>query len=385
MMRATARKQEGKFCRRWFMWGIRDARYLKLWLLVATWALIFPRLAGAAEPTFAFSDGGTSVPIEFMRFHPLEKEGDYGENWFFFAQQDQGACFYATLTITNIGLGTFDGYLNLAFDPPEGAPTILHREYGRKALKASDKTYDVKIGNNRAWGEPPEYHLKIDEGNFKADLTFTAQMPSYRRGDGKVVIRGKKEYAYGINAPRAHATGSIVAGGKRYAIDGRGYHDHGWQTIKMTDFSNKGYFLRFWHDDLTFIFQDFYLKENYGGGKLQLGLVGQGDRVIAESDHYTFDMTRGKKDKASGYDIPEVFAINFKTDDVQVSGTLRVTRVMQSMDMLAALSWPVRQFIRAFISKPWMYRLRARYDLAVTRGGETRRIEGDAIPGVLYY
>lgn len=342
----------------------------------------------AKESITAVPDDKTTqgMPVEFMRFQAMEKESNYGENWLFFIQQEDGTHFYSMLTITNVGLHTYDCYVNLAFVPAGGTLTKIHKEYRRDKLKASTEIYDVKIAKNRAWGTPPNFHLKIREDNFKADLDFHSELPSYRAGSGKILIgKNKKECGYGINAPRARASGSITVGDKRYSINGHGYHDHEWQTIKATEFSRGGCYLLVWHDDLTIILQDTYLKDAYGGGKLQLGLVGKGGKILAENNRYTMDITTTKKDKPSGYEWPDTIIIDFASDNVKVTGTVQATSVIQNMDMLAELSWPIRFFIRAFVSNPWLHRTWATYDLQVTIGGETQQITGETIPGALYY
>lgn len=342
----------------------------------------------AAEPITAVPDDKTTqgMPVEFMRFQALEKESNYGENWLFCIQQEDGTHFYATLTVTNVGFHTYDCYVNLAFAPAGGPLTKIHKEYRRDKLKASTTVYNVRIGKNRVWGTPPDYHLKIREDNFKADLDFHSELPAYREGSGKVLVgKNKKECGYGINAPRARASGSITIGGKSYTINGHGYHDHEWQTIKATEFSRGGLYLLLWHDDLTLILQDTYLKDAYGGGKLQLGLVGKGGKILAEASRYTMDITKTRKDNLSGYEWPETIEIDFSSGGVRVTGTVQATSVIQNMDMLAELSWPIRFFIRTFVSNPWLQRTWATYDLKVTVGSETRQITGKTIPGALNY
>ncbi len=339
----------------------------------------------AAKPLLEF-DGETTegIPVEFMRFQAREKEPDYGENWYFSAQQKDGSCLFASLTVSNVALNTYDSYVNVAFKPAGGSLIKIHKEYPRAQLEASTEVYDVKIGSNRAWGAAPDYHLQIEEGDFKADLLFRSELPAYRYRDGVVRIGGK-EYAYGINAPSAHATGTVSVGENTYAVDGKGFHDHGWQTLKVTEFSKGGLFLKIWHDDLTIILQDLYLKDGYGQKKVQNGLIGKGGKILASSDNYSLETTKTQKDKESGYEWPKTITVDFDSNGVKVTGTVRTVATIQRMDMLAELKWPIQVFIRTFVSNPWLYRLRGRYDLNVTINGETQHITGETMPGLLYY
>lgn len=336
----------------------------------------------------AQADNKTSntMPIEFLRWQALEDESDYGENWSFFIQQKDGSHFYATFTITNVGFHTYDCYINLGFADASGKLTKIHKEYRRDKLKASKEVFDVAIADNRVWGAPPEIRLTMREDNMKADIKFTSELPPYRLGDGKVQFdkKTKKEHAYGINMPRAHATGTVSVGGQIYAIDGVGFCDHDWQTAKVTDYSRGGVYILLWHDDLTIILQNTYLKgEN--AKTFQLGLIGKNGKIIAESQSFTVDVVSKTKDKSSGYEWPELINVDFAANDVKVTGTLQTIGVVQNMDMLAELSWPIRFFIRTFVSNPWLRRTWANYDLNVTIDGKTRRITGKTIPGALYF
>lgn len=345
--------------------------------------------ARAAEPVQAFDGPTTSgIPIDFMRFHNLEKSKNYGESWYFFVQNDDGAIFFASLAVTNLGLHTFDSTLNATFVPPGGKPIKVHKEFSRKQLKASSSAYDVQIGPDRAWGAPPEYHLTIDEKEFKADLTLQADLPPFRRGDGLVRIGkggARGEYGYGINAPRARARGTVTTGGTTYTLAGAGYHDHSWQTLKLTDIVRKTVSLRLWNGALTLDLQDHYLKDASGSGRIQVGLVGRDGKIIATSGAYALTLSEMKKIKGSPYEYPGRMELDFSAGPVRITGTLTVAEPFQSLDMLQDLSWPVRMAVRAFYGRPWIYRMRARYDLTVTIDGKSEKIQGEAIPSMVYY
>lgn len=345
--------------------------------------------ARAAEPIRVYEGpAAPGIPIEFMRFHNLEKAKNYGESWYFFVQNDDGAIFFASLAVTNLGLHTFDSTLNATFVPPGGKPVKIHKEFGRKELKASATDYDVQIGRDRAWGAPPEYHLTIDEKEMKADVTLSAGLPAFRRGDGLVRVGkggARGEYGYGINAPCARASGTVTVGGTAYTLAGAGYHDHSWQTLKMTDIARKTVSLRLWHGGLTLDFQDHYLKDGYGGGKVQVGLVGRDGKIIAELGAYALTLSDMKKVKGSPYEYPGRMELDFNAGGVRAAGTLTVDEPFQSLDMLADLSWPVRMAVRAFYGRPWVYRMRAHYELTVTIDGKSEKIQGEAIPSMVYY
>lgn len=358
-------------------------------LILSAAASAAPKPSRAAEGLTVFSGPSTpGIPADFMGFHNLEKEKNYGENWYFFVQDEGGALFFASLTITNLGLHTFDSILNATFVPPGGAPIKVHKEFGRKELKVTSGAFDVQIGRNRAWGAPPEFHITLDEKEMKADITLSAELAPYRRGDGLVRLGSggaSRFFGYGINAPRAQARGSVSAGGKTFTISGVGYHDHSWQTCKMTDIARKAVSLRLWNGGVTIDLQDQYLKESYGGGRISVGLVGRAGKIVAESTDYSLNLLEMKKFKGSPYEYPGRIDLNLVSGNVRVNGTLKVTEVFQSLDMLQDLSWPVRMAVRAFYGRPWTYRMRARYNLEVTIDGKTEMIQGEAIPSMLYY
>jgi predicted secreted hydrolase len=272
----------------------------QIFLLVALAAGTLP--AGASLPYTAFQGGpGQGMPLDFMSFHPLTQESGYCENWNFYVQGEDGTLFSASLAITNLGLHTFDCTINATLAPRGQQPTVVHKEYRRRALKASTANYDVRIGGNRAWGAPPLYHLRLREDTIQADLDFSAELPPYRRGDGTIRLGtdGKMIFATGMLTPRARVHGTVNIGGQTHTIEGSGYHDHTWQTIKMTDLAQRSSVLRLWDGDLTLVLQDMDLTDTYGGAKLQVGLLGQGNRIVATSSHYTFEPQRMEKEPGS--------------------------------------------------------------------------------------
>jgi hypothetical protein len=226
-------------------------------LLVALTAVVLP--AGASLPYTAFQGKpDQDMSAAFMSFHPLEHESSYTEDWNFYVQSEDGTLFSASLAVTNLGLHTFDCMVNATLAPRGRPPIVLHKEYRRNALQASTANYDVRIANNHAWGASPLYHLELREDNLKADLEFRAELPPYRRGDGTIWLdpQGKKMFATGMLTPLAHVRGTITADGQTYTIKGPGFHEHTWQTIKMTDLARQSSVLRLYDGDLTLILKD---------------------------------------------------------------------------------------------------------------------------------
>src|SRR5688572_21231084 len=93
-------------------------------LLGALALLCLPAAAhAAAEPVYAFEPGAAARLTEGaeLGWHKqFEDDGDYGETWFFMVHTDEGGVLFASVSITNLGMRTFDGVYELRYYAADG-------------------------------------------------------------------------------------------------------------------------------------------------------------------------------------------------------------------------------------------------------------------------
>ncbi|MBW2256129.1 MAG: hypothetical protein JRI25_16235 [Deltaproteobacteria bacterium] len=148
---------------------------------MARWACLFlcamwPFVAGAVEQVEVW---GTSeepgVPEAFQAWHTqYEDDGNYGESWFFMTHTSEGGALYALLSITNLGLRTYDGSIDIQYYPPEGEAHRYHREVRRAELAGSEEQMDITVGGGHAWGGGRAYHLEVDASTSPIEWIPTA-------------------------------------------------------------------------------------------------------------------------------------------------------------------------------------------------------------------
>lgn len=336
--------------------------------------------AYAAEPFFGFEgSGSTKISPEFQAWHTqFEKNGDYGESWFFLSQSDDGGVLFAMVSITNLSLGTFDGSIDLQYYGADGKKAEYHKETKRDAVKASTTEMDVTVGKAHAWGGGGSYHLTLNDGiNVKLDIENA--MPGYIFGDGKIKFFEDKraEWTIGMNTIKGKASGSITANGKTYDLAGNAYHDHGWATIKLPDAVQKWFSLRLYTDKYAIVMHDQYLTKKFGSQHNKFGVFGVDNKIVGGFKNFVFTPKDNRKIKEGGYSVPSGFDVSFKVGDYEVKGSLSEKKFLGSVDILGQVSWPIRMVIKAFYSNPYMYRWQCQYELDVTdKSGATEHISG---------
>lgn len=337
--------------------------------------------AQAAEPIYPFEKTGEQrLTPDFQAWHPeFEENDDYGESWFYVVQTDEGGLLCVLLSVTNLGLHTFDGSVDVDFYAPDGSVHKAHHEVRREAISGSGDRMDVTIGGSRTWGGGSSYHVTIQESDVQLRLDFANVLPPYQFGNGRVVMREDRsaEWTTGWNIPRARSSGSVTMDGRTWDLAGDGYGDHGWATIKLPDYIRKWYTLRVFDDAYTLVLHHQYLTDTFGRGNVKFGLVGEGEGIVGASRHFLYTPTAWRTVEG-GKRIPTAFDVTVRTGGYEITGTVTESRFLEAIDVLGRLSWPIRTAIKTFYTDVWIIRYMGHYELDVTHGGETRHISGEA-------
>ncbi len=364
---------------------------MKTFLLILLQLVLFISVAHAEKPIYVFEPGGgnTNLSDEFLAWHPqFEDNGDYGESWFFLIQTDDGGALFAMISITNLGIRTFDGRIDAQFYAPDGQTYRMYSENKRDAINASNKKMDIKVGKAHAWGGGRSYHMTVDEDDMKFKFDVKNNLPPYTFGKGKVDFYEDRsaEWSIGLNTPRGRASGSITVKGKTYDLAGNAYHDHGWSTIKMPDAFSKWYTVRLYHEKYSLVMHQQFLNKKFGGKINRFGVFGTNDKLKGSMRNFSLKTTKKRKDSTSKYNIPVAFDVSFKTGKYSVKGKIAEERFLDSIDVLGQVSWPIRVVIKAFYSKPYLHRYWGRYELDVTGpDGKTEHISGLGIIEANYF
>jgi hypothetical protein len=149
--------------------------------------VVLPLSAAHAPSRHALRDPRIkTVPTAFQAWHPaFEKNNDYAEVWSG-GPRGRRRVLFASLMITNLGLKTFDGIIDVQFYAADGSKYYLHKELRRDKVEASTTEMDVTIEEARVWRDEAGYHLRLRYEEMGIDLDIVDKTPSVLFGNGKV-------------------------------------------------------------------------------------------------------------------------------------------------------------------------------------------------------
>lgn len=361
-----------------------------LLIIFACCLLNAPQALPAINPFYAFEDKEGSVLEAASRgwHQEYEDNEDYGEIWFFMAQTKEGGVLFASLSITNLGLRTYDGTCSVQFYSPDGETYRLHKEYRRKDISGDGERLDVTIGPNRVWNSGDIYHLDINEKDFRLSMTFESKLPAFEFGNGRVFFYEDRSAVLGIgfHAPKADVRGTLAVEGRSFNLEGYGYHDHSWTTIKIPTFAKEWYTLRLYDQGISIVLHQIYLTDEFGGGLLRFGMIGNNGRLLATRDFH-YEPLKWREEEKSAFNMPIEFEVFVNAGVYTLSGRVREEKFLDSIDVLKSVSWPVRAAIKAFYTDPFLLRYLANCEIEVRLdNGEKKSISAlGVVEANVYY
>jgi hypothetical protein len=345
--------------------------------------------SGKQKPFYAFESGKDPIsdPNGKGWHREYEDNDNYAESWFFMVQTKQSGVLFVTLSVTNIGLRTFDGACDVRFYTSNGDRHVTCTQYRRKDISGARDRLDLTIGPNHLVNAGRTCRLKINEKNLQLDMTLKGVLPEFQFGNGRVSVYEDRSAEWNIHfdAPRAVVKGALTADGRTYNLAGKGYYDHTWSTIKFPTLVEKWYALRIYDRRFSIILHQLHLTDAFGGNKICAGIIGDGARLIPVRS-FLFRPLRSRKDETSGFQRPIAFEVSIKTGGYWINGTIKEERFLDSIDVLGQLSWPTRTLIKTFYTKPYLIRYLADCDINLTdRDGVQHHISGLGVVGTNFY
>jgi hypothetical protein len=340
------------------------------------------------KPYFAFEKASESFdPASRGWHHEYENNGSYAETWFFLVQTRLGDALFVTLSISNLGLHTFDGACDVRFYSSSRGRYDAYTQYRRKDISGARDRLDLTIGPNHLVHTDDTYRLKINQKKIQLDLVLENVLPEYQFGNGRISFYEDRSanWNFLLKSPRAAAAGTLRVEGKTFNLDGDGYHDHVWSTIKLPTFARNWNSLRLYDTRFSIVLHQIHLTDTFGGGTICAGMIGDNDRIIPIR-RFLYQPLSWRQDEQSGLQIPDELAVWIKTDEYTVEGTIKEARFLDSIDVLGRLSWATRAVIKTFYSKPYLIRYQARADIQLTdHAGIQHSIKGLGVVGTNYY
>lgn len=347
---------------------------------VALLAVTLGAALGPAAPSI-FADGpGSTVDDQAQAWHrELERDGDYAETWLVVAQPGAGGLLIATFFVTNLGLRTFDGGYDLTWYGADGRPVSGHREVHRAEIAGAARGLDLRLGAARLVGDERGVSVELADPDMSLSLRLAPRLPPVQHGDGRIALDDGKVLHHGFQVPRAAVSGTLRAGAATVTLDGEGFADHLWATVKLPSLLERFQTLRVLDPRFTLVLYEQVLARRYGGATVRFGLLGKDGTVLAPLRDFTYTVARTRREPVSGLELPTEIVVDAAGGGWRVRGSVVESRFLEAADMLGRLSWPVRSAIAIFYARPFSLRYLGHYRLEVTDpDGSTTTIEGDA-------
>jgi predicted secreted hydrolase len=244
----------------------------------------------------------------------------------------------------------------------------------------------VRIGENRIWGDYPNFNLKTAEQDVGLDLKYQAQLPGFAINSGRVTYGSTDDfYSVYVTLPRAKITGTVRTPTGTRQVSGFGYSDHGIVTMLPHEYSKRWLTLRCFHSKYTLDFLEFTVPAKWGGQRVAMTIFGAGDKILYGGSRYTLTPSDWRTEPKFKQTYPQRF--DFVIDrpgKIKVEGTYTMKTQMHSIDLLSQLTLIERQ-IASLFAKSYIVRFVAEVDAKVTfPDGTTDSFKSPAVAEVLH-
>ena len=399
--------------------------------------------ARAAEPVLPFP-GASPADLERglpdTAFKPrLDPDRAFMESYSAWIQLDDGTTMFANLPITNL---PSPHQCSMAFDlyDRNGREVLAEAQFSAEDLEVTDTA--VACGGNRLerlslgkYRWVARLPRSDGKGDLEVDLFFSASIPSFKRGDGRVHFGEDGYFELLLLVPRGTITGHYKLEGEDHRVRGQAYLDYAAQSIWAHELATFWLSYRFFSDDLYVAATTFTTPPGYGrrtihhvtvsvaspapaaalepalrkgqdtvrpgGGASgdRANAAGEGaaaqskssaqvspSRWVFATDQHQLELTDERRDDWSGYDIPGQVLSLVRGDGVTVQIRLETgAHLLSKTYILAPLNPVVRAVISAFIARPYTYRYRARVEAEVVYpDGSKRSILGTMVAEMIF-
>ena len=285
-----------------------------------------------------------------------------------------GGSLYARLTVGNAGPadGTADLRVRVSIPDGRGWAVSVRREEGE--WKTDRRHLMADLGDARWTGRVGRFDVKASNAEVDIELNITTRMKPVRPAGGNPRFGSGDFYRTTILVPHGRVTGRVLVrpstpGGasEEISVTGWVYMEHRAGNRLPFRMATR------WHSVLdvrssgTFAAAAWKARDAEGGGLRGWMFKTERSRMAIYEPEVNLRVMESKRDKRSGYDVPQVVHLSSRGDS-GVSGVLQVKRLKERVDDLAKLGRLERFFVARF-AKPVSFRHDVRYLLKVPSSG----------------
>jgi len=271
------------------------------------------------ETNDKFKDNQVEIWEDGMR---TSEKNDSFEWWYFDGISNQGV---KLVIIFNAGNVTKQPsiFVNITF--PNGESFTKNYSFPEDEFQASNRMCDVTIGKNRFSGDLENYQIYLDLEDIKSEINLERVTPSWKPKNN--LISKKEQFGYLHAVPHGNMEGYLTYQGKRYKLEGTGYHDHTWSTIsenRLSHYMKEWYWGRALFDDYAVIFGEGIASLEFLQGNIKKILyVAKGSNLIINDE---VDVKIFKKNYAlnpfTKKLVPNIIEIRYSKDGIKLNITL---------------------------------------------------------------
>lgn len=324
----------------------------------------------------------TTVKPSDNAAHPSTDKHAF-EHWYFDARLDDGRIVVAMIQTREL-VHRKPG-VEVHVYSADGERREAVRTYTDADLRASTDRVDVQVGRSyaklvREEDGLPVYEVAVSEGDLGFDLTFTAEVPPWMPGRGRVDYNDREFFAWVVGAPRARVKGTVTVDGETTEVTGTGYHDHNWGVGDMKRLIAKWYWGRLYTEDFSLVYAMVHTQKKYGSHWAQPVMIARGREVI---------FSEGEVELTEGPSIYNPVADRTYPEWIRMRapGKLDVKLVPQEIvhahnlleDVPLATNKLLKPIVNRLVGHPGYFRFRSNFTLTVTIDGKEYERSGSTL------
>lgn len=289
------------------------------------------------------------------------------EWWYFDAHFEDGST--AVIVFSTKPLlerkGPLKPNVSLTITRPDGTKAAQFPLFPPDQFSAAKDACDVRIGSNRARGDLRRYDVRVEMGGLVAELTFTAIVPPWRPGAGKVYFGDLDHHFAWLSAiPFGTVEGTLTYDGQIHRVRGTGYHDHNWGNVGLNEVLDHWYWGRAHIGDYTLIFVEQVAADEFGNVRMPVFLLAKGDRILTGDSRPLSMQARDFVPHAGGRSFPRELDFIWASGAESIRLHLRQPELIEGVSLLSLLPEWQRSIARLF-ANPYYFRFNAQLKLEI--------------------
>jgi predicted secreted hydrolase len=358
----------------------RTSRWTQTWLAACC---LFPVLASnVASAGGSVASFGAKQPVtpDDLRPH-LRSQEYYTEEWSHGVWSEDGTFRVGVgFIISNFGFGTHNGAVSAQFVTQAGKRVECKVELDDDEWSSSASGFVLQFGKSSLKQLPDGFEIQLRCDKLSMDLVFKDQTPATKPGGG-VLRYGKDDGVYSMmfQGPRSQVTGSVEYAGTRTSISGIGYSDHSYIDIAPHDAIRRWFRFKSISSEVSIIMAEQEASSDYRNATNGWLLIANNDGLIIDTARVRFDYDGFIQDKrsAEGYTIPRRVRIAAVEGDINVTGVLNMTKLLEVRDPLANLD-AIRRAAARLKTKPRDYYIGCTFELRVKSATMDKTFRGES-------